>query len=84
MLNQRLSPTEVRIPWFLKSSLGRRSDSLLTDATLLCGRFNTWNQIKYHTAQHPFLVLIVLFAVLVVALAIYRWLRSNAKRKQAS
>ena len=49
------------------------------------GDLSFWNQIKYHTAQHPFiLVLIVLFAVLVVALAIYRWLRSNAKRKQAS
>ncbi len=47
------------------------------------GDLSFWNQVKYHTAQHPFiLVLVVLFAVLVVALGLYRWLRSSAKRKQ--
>tara|TARA_B100000700_G_scaffold319259_1_gene414093 strand:- start:2784 stop:5018 length:2235 start_codon:yes stop_codon:yes gene_type:complete len=47
------------------------------------GDLSFWNQVKYHTAQHPIiLVLVVLFAILVVALGLYRWLRSNAKRKQ--
>ncbi len=47
------------------------------------GDLSFWNQVKYHTAQHPIiLVLVVLLATLVVAVGLYRWLRSNAKRKQ--
>jgi len=87
MLNQRLlSPTESsEFRGFLNLVSVAGVTHYSPTQHYFVGDLSFWNQIKYHTAQHPFiLVLIVLFAVLVVALAIYRWLRSNAKRKQAS